>query len=60
MEAYREQALDDEEVPRRKYMEVFASLDNSNANPKENRKFYPGLEELEFRLYTFHSLNQNQ
>lgn len=40
MEAYREQALDDEEVPRRKYMEVFASLDNSNANPKENKKFF--------------------
>ena len=25
-------------------------------DPKESRKFYPGLEELEFRLYSFHSL----
>ena len=24
---------------------------------KEDRKFYPGLRELEFRLYSFHSLN---
>ena len=24
---------------------------------KESRKMYPGLEELEFRLYSFHSLD---
>lgn len=30
------------------------------ADAKENRKFYPGLQELEFRLYTFHSLQVAQ
>ena len=27
-------------------------------DPAENRKFYPGLHELEFRLYSFHSLDE--
>ena len=37
MEAYREQEPD---VHRRTFKEVFSSLDNTDANQKENRKFF--------------------